>query len=104
MTRTQLIGMAAILLFAGSPCCNQQKGNAMESQKSDQSISLPAPAKSGDVSVETALQQRRSVRSYAPEPLVLEDIAQLLIIMGGSGNHLQSWTSNGPIRRCLVSP
>ncbi len=78
MTRTQLIGMTVILLFAGGLCCNQPKGDAMESQKSDRSISLPAPAKSGDVSVETALQQRRSVRSYAPEPLALEDIAQLL--------------------------
>jgi SagB-type dehydrogenase family enzyme len=78
MTRTQLIGMTVILLFAGGLCCNQQKGDAMDSQQSNRSISLPAPVKAGDISVQTALSQRRSVRSYAPEPLALEDIAQLL--------------------------
>jgi SagB-type dehydrogenase family enzyme len=78
MNRTWLIGIAAMLIFAGSLCCNQQKGDAMNSQLSDQSISLPAPVKAGDISVETALSQRRSVRSYAPEALSMEDIAQLL--------------------------
>jgi SagB-type dehydrogenase family enzyme len=87
MTRTQLIGIAAMLIFAGILCCNQQKGDAMNSQQSAQSITLPAPVKAGDVSVETALQQRRSVRSYAPEPVALEDIAQLLWAAQGVTSH-----------------
>lgn len=87
MTRTRLIGMAVLLLFAGVLCCNQQKGDAMDSQKANRSISLPAPSKTGEISVETALQQRRSVRSYAPEPLALKDIAQLLWAAQGVTSH-----------------
>ncbi len=78
MNRTRLIVIVAMLIFAGSLCCNQQKGDAMDSVKSDQTISLPAPVKEGNVSVETALQKRRSVRSYAMTPLSLEDMGQLL--------------------------
>jgi hypothetical protein len=87
MTRIQLIGIAAMLIFAGNLCCNQQKGDAMNSQQSAQSITLPAPVKAGDVSVETALQTRRSVRSYAQEPPTLEDIAQLLWAAQGVTSH-----------------
>lgn len=87
MNRNWLIGIAAMLIFAGSLFYNQQKGDAMDSRISDQSISLPAPVKAGDISVETALQQRRSVRSYAPEPLSMEDIAQLLWAAQGITSH-----------------
>lgn len=44
----------------------------------DAVFSLPAAAASGGMSVEDALQQRRSVRSYRPEPLRIGEIAQLL--------------------------
>jgi SagB-type dehydrogenase family enzyme len=78
MPRIHLICIAAAIMLVGSLCFNQQKGDAMDPKKSGQTISLPAPTFTGDVSVETALNKRRSVRSYAPEPLSLEDIAQLL--------------------------
>ena len=41
------------------------------------SIALPAPKIEGNVSVETALKQRRSVRAFAPGPLALEEVGQL---------------------------
>lgn len=41
-------------------------------------VPLPAPAVTGRVTVEEALQQRRSVRAFAPHPLGLADAAQLL--------------------------
>lgn len=44
----------------------------------DSLISLPVPDTTGKVTVEQALLHRRSVRSYANEPLTLEDIGQLL--------------------------
>lgn len=87
MTRTWLIGMAAVLIFAAGLCCNLQKGDAMDSQQAKQSILLPAPSKTGNISVETALHQRRSVRSYAPEPLALKDIGQLLWAAQGITSH-----------------
>jgi SagB-type dehydrogenase family enzyme len=87
MHRTQLIGIAAIIMFVGGLCFNHQKGDAMDSQQSHQTILLPSPTLTGNVSVEAALQKRRSVRSYTPEPLSLEDIAQLLWAAQGITSH-----------------
>jgi SagB-type dehydrogenase family enzyme len=41
-------------------------------------IELPAPRFDGTVSVEAALKNRRSIRSYAAAPLTLADVSQLL--------------------------
>jgi SagB-type dehydrogenase family enzyme len=41
-------------------------------------IKLPAPRYSSDTSVEKALLERRSVRSYKAEPLTIPEIAQIL--------------------------
>jgi SagB-type dehydrogenase family enzyme len=41
-------------------------------------ISLPLPRQVGTVSVEEALNRRRSVREYGPGPLTLEEVGQLL--------------------------
>ena len=41
-------------------------------------ILLPEPRFDGDVSVEGALRERRSVRSYKGEPLALSEVAQIL--------------------------
>ncbi|MGC9360786.1 MAG: SagB/ThcOx family dehydrogenase [Anaerolineae bacterium] len=41
-------------------------------------IPLPAPRLEGDLSLEAALAQRRSVRSFTDAPLTLEEIGQLL--------------------------
>ncbi|MBI4974253.1 MAG: SagB/ThcOx family dehydrogenase, partial [Candidatus Omnitrophica bacterium] len=41
-------------------------------------INLPKPRLKGSVSVEEAIQKRRSVRSYSPKEISLEDISQLL--------------------------
>jgi len=40
-------------------------------------IQLPEPKLEGQVSVETALKKRRSIRTYASSPLALDDISQL---------------------------
>jgi SagB-type dehydrogenase family enzyme len=45
---------------------------------SAEEIRLPPPRDSGDMSVETALQKRRSVRDYKDSPLALADVSQLL--------------------------
>jgi SagB-type dehydrogenase family enzyme len=41
-------------------------------------INLPAPQTAGEVSVERALENRRSVRSFAAAPLALAEVGQLL--------------------------
>jgi len=45
---------------------------------SEKEIKLPKPRYESDVSVEEAILNRRSVRSYTDKPLSLEDISQLL--------------------------
>lgn len=50
----------------------------METHQPGQFIVLPSPKLTGEISVEHALQTRRSVRSYSSEPILLEDIAQVL--------------------------
>lgn len=41
-------------------------------------VELPGPEHTGDVSVETALERRRSRRDFADEPLSLDELGQLL--------------------------
>lgn len=41
-------------------------------------VALPPPSVHGNVSVEEALSRRRSVREYAPGPLQLDEVGQLL--------------------------
>lgn len=41
-------------------------------------ISLPAPHDNSQTSIEQALQQRRSIRTYSDTPLTLADVSQLL--------------------------
>ncbi len=44
----------------------------------ERTIALPRPQREGSVSVEQALDQRRSVRDFAPEPLPLAAVSQIL--------------------------
>jgi SagB-type dehydrogenase family enzyme len=46
-------------------------------------IDLPAPRFDGPLSVEAALERRRSIRSYAPEPLTTDEVSQLLWSLQG---------------------
>ncbi|MCK5194004.1 MAG: SagB/ThcOx family dehydrogenase, partial [Desulfobulbaceae bacterium] len=46
-------------------------------------IKLPKPAYDGKISVEAALKARKSIRSYSTEPLLLDDVSQLLWAVQG---------------------
>jgi len=43
-----------------------------------QEIRLPEPAKDGEMSVEKAISQRRSTRSFKDEPITLDHVSQIL--------------------------
>ncbi|MFO8234671.1 MAG: SagB/ThcOx family dehydrogenase [Bacteroidales bacterium] len=60
-------------LFAGIQCNSQEPGN-----KDGDAISLPSPGTKGDVSIESTLENRRSVREFSDKPLTLSDIGQIL--------------------------
>lgn len=51
---------------------------AQDKSANTTTIKLPAPKYSSDTSVEKALLERRSVRSYKAEPLTIPEIAQIL--------------------------
>jgi SagB-type dehydrogenase family enzyme len=48
-----------------------------------ETVSLPAPSRDGIVSLERALENRRTMRVFAAQPLTLTDISQLLWAMQG---------------------
>ncbi len=54
------------------------RGESMSPASPTQTIQLPAARSDGDISVEKALQSRRSVRSYKKDPLSLAEISQLV--------------------------
>jgi SagB-type dehydrogenase family enzyme len=54
------------------------RSETMSPAISSKSILLPDPRLAGDVSVEQALRERRSVRSYRNDPLEIVEISQIL--------------------------
>jgi len=52
--------------------------NEPASAQSDRRVPLPEPDRAGTMSLERALDQRRSVRTYGEEPLTLKEVSQLL--------------------------
>jgi len=69
--------VAAILLGIILVACSSNKQPAnVENQ--DAALILPTPQYDGEISVEKALLERRSVRSYTSEPLTMAEVSQLL--------------------------
>ncbi len=75
--KTPYLLMAAILAVAlATGACPNSREAATEPM--NMTINLPEPRLDGDVSVERAIEQRRSVRSYTDEALSLAELSQLL--------------------------
>ena len=53
-------------------------GYVASAMETEQSIPLPAAELAGEMSVELALKERRSIREFSRKSLALEDISQLL--------------------------
>ena len=64
--------------------CGDTKPTTVENQENV--LILPTPRHDSETSVEKALLERRSVRSYADEPLTLSEISQLLWAAQGITN------------------
>jgi SagB-type dehydrogenase family enzyme len=75
--RLDKTGPAAPAQVLTLPICIEGMGGvAME--RGDGEVVLPEPTLRGEVSVERALALRRSVRAFAPEPLPVSAVSQLL--------------------------
>ena len=73
-----LLVLMVMVFFLVSFPAGIEKVFAQDKSASAATIKLPAPKYSSDTSVEKALLERRSVRSYKAEPLTIPDIAQIL--------------------------
>lgn len=74
-----LLGILLFPILFGGVMCTPINNTDMRRPSSDQeTIKLPTPSHDGEVSLETALMERRSVRDYTDEPLTLAEISQLL--------------------------
>lgn len=86
MRLLKLISLAGMLiLLAGAlallPSCSGALPGTATVQPAAvqrQQVNLPPPQLAGSISVEQAINQRRSVRTYGPEHLALADLGQLL--------------------------
>jgi len=58
--------------------CQETKEETPLQKSSPEMIQLPTPIYDGETSIEKALLQRRSVRSYKSDPLTVSDISQIL--------------------------
>lgn len=73
--RELLVGLAAGAIAAASSA--QVQAQESEARFTD-NVALPKPNVTGSVSLEEAIQRRRSVRAFAPGPLPVGTIGQLL--------------------------
>lgn len=80
--RELLVGPAAAAIAEG--CTSQRPGSAQQSQAPENQarythqIALPKPSLTGPVSLEEAIERRRSIRTFGPAQLPVGTIGQLL--------------------------
>lgn len=75
--RELLTGLAAAVLAGG--CASQAPAWVRSSQaRYGRQVALPQPATTGTISLEDAIEQRRSRRTFGPGPLTIATIGQLL--------------------------
>ena len=80
-----VVALIALLLAALSPpeyhepgANDEREQNEAENMEPGDRLKLPEPRYTSNTSVEAALAQRRSVRTYSGENLTLEELSQLL--------------------------
>jgi len=78
--------MGGIILLMITALFQIGRCDTMFAKKSPKIIKLPEPRHESEVSVEKALSERRSVRSYSEAPLTLNEISQLLWAAQGMTN------------------
>jgi SagB-type dehydrogenase family enzyme len=70
------LGFAALLTLVA--CGDRSPPRQVTVAPQEQTVQLPEPALEGDVSVESALAQRRSIRDLRPDALTLDEVGQVL--------------------------
>jgi len=66
------------LLALALPICLKVPSTLAQEKSGGETITLPSPAYESAMSIERALSERRSIRSYKEEPLTLNELSQIL--------------------------
>ncbi len=90
LSTRRLVCIAAVAALLLSLACATP---APELRGPGEEFPLPDPALSGTLSVEKALAHRRSVRTYSPVPLTLDQLGQLLWAAQGITDYTQGLRS-----------
>jgi len=70
-----IFGLAILMLL---PLCLMDQSILAQEKRTGETVKLPSPRQDSDVSIEKALLERRSIRSYKEEPLTLNELSQIL--------------------------
>jgi SagB-type dehydrogenase family enzyme len=100
LTRRQTCQLAGMLGLSFSGLSGLRAGHASAKGSAilgkEDPMNLPAPTMGGHVNVEKAIKQRRTVRSFADEPLTVDQLSQLLWAAQGI-------TDDGGLKRAAPS-
>ena len=70
-----IFGLAILTLL---PICVMDRSALAQGKSGGETLKLPPPRYESEVSIEKALLERRSIRSYKEEPLTLNELSQIL--------------------------
>ena len=70
-----IFGLAILMLL---PLCPKDQSFLAQEKSKGETVQLPSPRYDGDVSIEKALVERRSIRSFKEEPLTVNELSQIL--------------------------
>jgi SagB-type dehydrogenase family enzyme len=70
-----IFGLAILMLL---PLCPKGQSLLAQDKSRGEAVKLPPPRYDSEVSIEKALLERRSIRSYKEEPLSLTELSQIL--------------------------
>ena len=75
-----IFGLAILMLL---PLCLMDQSILAQEKRTGETVKLPSPRQDSEVSIEKALLERRSIRSYKEEPLTLNELSQILCAAQG---------------------
>jgi SagB-type dehydrogenase family enzyme len=70
-----IFGLMALMLLL---LCGEDQSAFAQDKSRGEAVKLPPPRYDSEVSIEKALLERRSIRSYKEEPLTLHELSQIL--------------------------
>jgi nitroreductase len=78
MNKLGIIALFGLALLATVVMAAPEDSSSLKADASSQAIKLPEPRTDGGMTVEKALQERRSIRSFGKDGLTLNEVSQLL--------------------------